>query len=87
MRSMERSPARQADLGDVVLDCFCRAYSEGRLDVAEHLLVAIEQLSKDEAAGHPEHHGHVADAYRVIADQAKPAESSGRRCVSSKRRS
>ena len=71
MRIIERISPRQPELGDVVLACFRQACSEGRLDVAEHLLVAIEELSKDGVgANDPEHH--LAEAYGVLLDVVAP---------------
>jgi hypothetical protein len=64
---MESISPRQPELGDVVLACFRQACSEGRLDVAEHLLVAIEELSKEGVgANDPEHH--LAEAYGVLLE-------------------
>ena len=80
MRTMERISSRQAELEDVVLACFRQACSEGRLGVAEHLLEAIEELSKGGAgANDPEHH--LAEAYGVLLDvmaPRQPADGSNR---------
>lgn len=81
----QRVSPQQVDLGDVILACFQQACSEGRLEVAEHLLVAIEQLSKDSVGTNdPERDLHLAKAYRIISDRAsqpvsKPEGESSRR--------
>ena len=70
-RISQRVSRQQVDLGSVIVACFQQACSEGRLEVAEHLLVAIEQLSKDSlGTNDPERDVHLAEAYRVISDRA-----------------
>ena len=80
MRTMERiSPHQQRELSDVVLACFRQACSEHRLDVAEHLLVAIEELSKDDAGvSDPESNVHLAEAYSVILEVMAPRQAADR---------
>ena len=55
-----------------MLDAFRRASDEDRLDVAEHLLCALETLAgRDERGGRcsvPQ--GRLRQAYRVIAHRA-----------------
>ena len=67
-RTQRISPL-QPELRDVVLACFRQACSENRLDVAEHLLVAVEELSKaDAGVSDPESNLHLAEAYAVILE-------------------
>lgn len=69
----EKLPIRGA-LGDELLSCFQRASSEGHSEVAEHVLVALEHLSKEEAgAADPERHAQLAEAYRSIIAPGPPA--------------
>ena len=77
MRRMERISPQQPELGDVVLACFRQACSEGRLDVAEHLLVAIEELSKEGVGANDREH-HLAEAYGVLLEvmPRQPADGS-----------
>lgn len=79
MRTMERISAQQPELSDVVLACFRQACFEHRLDVAEHLLVAIEELSKNDAGGSdPESNVHLAEAYSVILEVMAPRQPANR---------
>ena len=72
-----RGAAVNAELDDAVLSCFQRASSEGRFEVAEHLLLALEQLSKEDlGAADPERHRPLAEAYRGIVDLRSPAAAS-----------
>lgn len=57
---------RQRGLDEVVLGAFARACAEARLDVAEHLLCALEAM--DPARGVPG--SCLAEAYRSIAARA-----------------
>ena len=67
MRTMASISPQQPELADAVLACFRQACAAGRRDVAEHLLVAIEELSKDRVgANDPEHH--LAEAYGVLLE-------------------
>lgn len=60
-------------LAELVLVCFRKACSERRLDVAEHLLTAVEQISReDELAGHPDAHAGLDEAYGVLLDVMRP---------------
>ncbi|MBA3516065.1 MAG: hypothetical protein H0T75_00025 [Rhizobiales bacterium] len=59
-------PDRPAALEDQILTAFKRALAEGRSDVAEHLLRALEALQP-----HPTQGSSVADAYRAIVAMAK----------------
>ena len=78
-RTMERISPEQPELSDVVLACFRQACSENRLDVAEHLLVAIEELSKDDAGGSdPQSNVHLAEAYSVIFEVMAPRQPADR---------
>lgn len=65
------TPPQREDLGDLMLACFRQACSERRLEVAEHLLVAVEQLSVDElGAADPERHRQLSEAYGAIVELA-----------------
>lgn len=58
-----------------MLACFRQACTEDRLDVAEHLLVAVEELSKDDAGvSDPESNLHLAEAYAVILEVMAPRQ-------------
>lgn len=57
---------RQPRLDEAILDAFERACAESRLDVAEHLLCALEALESAKGVSEP----HLAAAYRSIAAQA-----------------
>jgi hypothetical protein len=74
MSTVERISPQQPELSDVVLACFRQACSEGRLDVAEHLLVAIEELSKEGVGANNREH-HLAEAYGVLLDVMPPRQS------------
>lgn len=64
-------------LGHELLSCFQRASSEGRSEVAEHLLVALEPLSKDYAgAADPKRHAQLGEPYRSIVHLARTTASS-----------
>ena len=64
-------PREQPDLADRVLACFRQACSERRMEVAEHLLVAVEQLSADElGAADPVRHRQLSEAYGAILELA-----------------
>ena len=76
MRTVETISPRQPELGDGVLACFRQACSEGRLDVAEHLLVAIEELSKEGVGANDREH-HLAEAYGVLLDVMAPRQAAG----------
>ncbi len=54
-------------LGDLVLAAFAQAWREGRLDVADHLLHALEALT--DAGGDETHR---TRAYRLLA-QGRPS--------------
>lgn len=59
---------RGNDLGDDILPVFERACRLGRLDVAEHLLRALEVLCEtDEGKRREDGHSAVDDAYRAVA--------------------
>lgn len=78
-RVTQRISPQQPELRDVVLACFRQACSEDRLDVAEHLLVAVEELSKDDAGvSDPANSLHLAEAYSVILDVMPPRQPSNR---------
>lgn len=64
---METISRRQPELGDAVLACFRQACSEGRLDVAEHLLVAIEEMSTGAVGANDAEH-QLAEAYGVLSN-------------------
>lgn len=64
---METVSPQQPELGDAVLACFRQACSEGRLDVAEHLLVAIEEISTGAVGANDAEH-HLAEAYGMLLD-------------------
>ncbi len=65
---------QHAPLAELVLVCFRRACSERRLDVAEHLLTAVEQISaEDELAGYPEARANLDEAYGVLLDVVRPS--------------
>lgn len=60
----------QPELIDLVLSSFQRACGEGRLDAAEHLLAAIEELSDggldiEDPGASP----HLAEAYGVLLNR------------------
>ncbi len=59
-------PHPHIPLEEQILTAFKRALSEGRMDVAEHLLKALEALDP-----HPMPGSLVADAYGAIAGMAK----------------
>lgn len=44
-------PKKRVSLERQILEAFTRAHGEGRLDVAEHLLRALETLQGDRLAG------------------------------------
>ncbi len=44
-------PKKRISLERQILEAFTRAHGEGRLDVAEHLLRALETLQRDRLAG------------------------------------
>lgn len=50
-----------------MLFAFRQAYAEGRFDVAEHLLQALEALSGDRSELAP----NLAEAYRVFSEHPK----------------
>ncbi len=54
------------DLEEDILVLFQRAYRLGRLDLAEHLLRALEASSKTDDRL-PERNGALAEAYRAVA--------------------
>lgn len=65
------SRPRRPDLGERVLACLRQACSEGRIDVAEQLLAAIEQLAVDDhGAADPERHRQLSKAYGAILELA-----------------
>ena len=56
-------------LSDDVLGVFTRACTEGRYEVAEHLLRALEAMEAPSDPGSGQiHHAAVAAAYRVLMD-------------------
>ena len=59
-------------LEDLVLDAFRRASDEDRLDVAEHLLCALETLAGRDEGGRrcSASQARLRQAYRVIARRA-----------------
>ncbi len=59
-------------LENQVLAALQHAMAEGRLDVAEHLLSALEMLCTDEIGGTP-----LADAYLLLADQPPAGPDAG----------
>ena len=60
----------QPELIDLVLNSFRRACGEGRLNAAEHLLAALEELSGGEFdMEDPEGSPHLAEAYGVLLDR------------------
>lgn len=70
---------QQERLAELVLDCFRQACSERRLDVAEHLLTAVEQISaEDERAGHPDARASVDEAYGVLLYVMRPSSELSR---------
>lgn len=73
--TMQKISPPQPELRDVVLACFRQACLEDRLDVAEHLLVALEELSKNDAgASDPESNLHLSEAYAVILEVMAPRQ-------------
>lgn len=79
-KTVERISPQQPELDDVLLACFRQACSEGRLDVAEHLLVAIEELSEEGVAANDREH-HLAEAYGVLVEVMPPREAAaGPKC-------
>lgn len=71
-------PVHDPDLSEVLLACFQKACSEDRLGVAEHLLLALEELSGDRVyGGTSEPSGDLARAYSLITPPAiQPPRSS-----------
>lgn len=62
---------RQPDLGARVLACVQQACAEGRIDVAEQLLFAIELLAVDaHGAADPQRHRQLSKAYGAILQLA-----------------
>lgn len=56
-------------LSDDVLGVFTRACTEGRYEVAEHLLRALEAMEAPQDFSNGQiHHAAVAAAYRVLMD-------------------
>lgn len=67
----------QLDLSELVLASFQRACSDDRLAVAEHLLLALEELSADPVGDAGlESDSHLARAYGIIAERASALPSS-----------
>ncbi|MGT2442982.1 hypothetical protein ACU4I5_10345 [Ensifer adhaerens] len=65
---------RGNDLSDDILAVFQRACRQGRLDVAEHLLRALEVLCEtDEGKRREDGHSAVDDAYRAVAGLRRPS--------------
>lgn len=58
--------SRDLGLEDAILAVFQRACCQGRLEVAEHLLRALEVLC-DESERRADGHSAVDDAYRAVA--------------------
>ena len=56
---------RKPELTDLVLFAFQKACSDGRLDVAEHLLVALEELADGTESGA------LVQAYCLLAQRTK----------------
>lgn len=52
--------ASASDLEDMIFFAFRQAYAQQRMDVAEHLLQALELLAEDE------NDRRLVDAYRLI---------------------
>ncbi len=60
--------SRDYGLEDDILAVFQRACCQGRLEVAEHLLRALEVLCEtDESKRRADGHSAVDDAYRAVA--------------------
>lgn len=57
---------RQPRLDEAILATFTRACAEARLDVAEHLLCALEAMDPAKDVPGP----YLAEAYRAIAARA-----------------
>jgi hypothetical protein len=62
MRDGEAASSPPDRLQDLVLAAFAQAWREQRLDVADHLLRALETL-----CGEEDPHAHRAHAYRIVA--------------------
>jgi hypothetical protein len=54
-------PKKRISLEQQILEAFTRAHDKGRLDVAEHLLQALEALQRDGLAG-----AELGEAYLTI---------------------
>lgn len=50
-----------------ILDAFIRAYAEGRLEAAEHLLRSLEALQKDFLPG-----SELDEAYLIVCREVRP---------------
>jgi hypothetical protein len=62
----------QAGLSELLLASFARACLERRLQVAEHLLVALEELAEEEFRKGEAEAGHcLVEAYAIVADKSR----------------
>ena len=62
-----------AELDDLILAAFQRALGDGRMDVAEHLLLALETVGGRSAAGAGGEIGlRVSEAYGMITKLGGP---------------
>ena len=67
------APPQQPDLGEQMLACFRQACSERRMEVAEHLLVAVEQLcAEDSDTADAVRYRQLSEAYGTIMQLAGP---------------
>lgn len=62
---------KSESLDDLVLAAFEHAYAEKRLDVADHLLTALEALTKDDGVKRTELGPHLAQAYSRIGQSVE----------------
>ncbi len=59
----------KADLGELLLASFRRACSQQRLQVAQHVLVALEELAEEDFREGKTESGHrLLEAYTVVAE-------------------
>lgn len=63
---MKRADGKLPHLDRKILDAFTQATREGKLDVAEHLMCALESLSQGSD------NTYIDQAYQVVADEFRP---------------
>ena len=62
-----------AELSDLLMTAFKRAIADGQMDVAEHLLQALELLGKQaKGGGQSPTESRVTEAYWMITKLGKP---------------